>query len=168
MSKGNFTGIDWGRDDRTIICWWRDGVLIDKAAIPNLRLLNDQILVALDPDEVEKTSAGGILIPQTSTDDIMRRGTVVKTGPGEWAHKPEKRDLTVPDNWRGIVKEAQAVTYHRKPLGVEVGERVLFIKFAVSHTETAKRVQALIGKSFGLVRPTDILLVGPDVDKVTG
>jgi hypothetical protein len=52
------------------------------------------------------------------------------------------------------------------PLGVEVGERVLFVKFAVTHTETSKRIQQIVGKDFGMIQPHDILLAGPDVDKV--
>jgi co-chaperonin GroES (HSP10) len=139
--------------------------------LPDVRMHGDWLLVWLDPDPVEKVTAGGIHIPQTATDNILRTGTIVKTVQGKWASKPwlkpgkEARDGTNDD---GSPRMVVGPLYRRLPLGVEVGERVLFIKFAVSHTETSKRVQQIVGKDFGFLQPSDILLAGEDVDKVTG
>jgi hypothetical protein len=47
---------------------------------------------------------------------------------------------------------------------VEVGERIMFVKFVATNTQTAESVQHVIGKDFAMLESRDILLVlGEDV-----
>jgi co-chaperonin GroES (HSP10) len=171
MSANRRVAIDYGKDGGTIYSVWEDNQLVRNDRLPDIRMHGDWLMVLLDPDPVEKVTTGGIHIPQTATDNILRTGTVVLKGPGKWAVKPwlkpnrAARDGTNEDGSPRMVVGPQ---YRRMPLGVEVGERVLFIKFAVSHTETSKRIQQIVGKDFGFLQPSDILLAGGDVVKVTG
>jgi co-chaperonin GroES (HSP10) len=110
----------------------------------------DWLLVHLDPDQTMSTT--GILhLPDGAHEHVLRTGTVVKAGPGKWALKPIKGTKT----------------YGRVPLGVEVGERVVFVKFAVTHTETSKRIQQIVGVDYGMIQPHDVLLAGEDVRLVS-
>lgn len=151
---GWHVGIDYGTGQpNSTFTIFKDGKVVSQGEVPSVYMHGNWLLVLLDPDPVDKFTAGGLLVPQTATDNIMRTGTIVRVGPGKWADKPVKKGST---------------EYRRMPLGVEVGERVLFVKFAVTHTETSKRIQQIVGKDFGFIQPSDILLAGEDVDKVTG
>ena len=112
---------------------------MNQAVVDRLRLLHDWVIVRLDPESDIMSS--GLYKPQGSNEHSFMTGTVYKTGPGEWGTKPDD------DN-----------RYRRKPVGVERGQKVLFIKF-LSLVETTKAVRQIIGKEFGLMRPQDILLI---------
>lgn len=112
---------------------------MDRAIVDQLRIRNDWIIVELDeePDRM----ASGLYKPQGSHEHVLMTGTVYKTGPGEWGYEPDDDG-----------------NYHRKPTGVERGQRVLFIKF-INLTETTKMVRQIIGQQFGIMKPKDVLLV---------
>ena len=72
---------------------------------PNLRPLNDKVLVRpLSDEERGTTSPSGIIIPDTVDKEKTDRGEVVAVGPGRWDEDGEKRI----------------------PLDVSVGEIVIF------------------------------------------
>jgi len=71
----------------------------------NLRPLGDKVLIRpLSDEELGTTSPSGIIIPETVDREKADRGEVVAVGPGRWDEDGEKRI----------------------PLGVEVGETVMF------------------------------------------
>lgn len=79
---------------------------------------------------------------------VFRVGRIVKLGPGRWAEEDGK-----PLNKRIPITE------------VKVGDRVLFVKFIATHTETAKRVQNILGSDFAIVDRKDLLMtVDEDFD----
>ena len=99
-----------------------------------IKPMNDRIRVRIDPEK--KVTAGGIVVPETSTEGVLATGEVIDVGPGCWAEKGNKRVSP----------------------GVEKGEGVVFIKF--HHlTKTNEGVQHIIGKDELLLQPKDILLV---------
>lgn len=106
-----------------------------------LRLLGDKILVRMDPED--NTVAGGLLYkPDDAYETIMRTGEVVSVGPGRWAS-----DGDVPLN-------------KRCPVGVEVGDGVVFNRFIATHTKTAQTLhQYLLKDEEALIGPKDVLLV---------
>ena len=63
--------------------------------------------VVVIPDPTEDVSDGGIIIPDVAKNRQVR-GTVVAVGPGAWRHE----------------------TKSHAPMGVEVGDRVLYGKYA--------------------------------------
>jgi co-chaperonin GroES (HSP10) len=105
-----------------------------------LRLLGDNILVKMDPD-ADKVAGGLLFKPEEAYETILRTGEVIAVGPGRHAKRGE-RDLGT-----------------RIPLGVEVGEGVVFNRFIASNTKTAEALhQFVLEKSEALIRPNDILL----------
>lgn len=105
--------------------------------IPQVRPVNDQVLVYLEP-EMDKFAAAPSLVKPDSAkaDHVFRVGRVVKVGPGNWHHKKPIR----------------------LPVGVEPGERVLFVKFVATHTKTAESIQHALGKDFALLKSKDLLM----------
>ena len=69
-----------------------------------IRPLSDRIVV--EPAAAETTTAGGIVIPDTSDKDKPMQGTVIAIGPGKY------------------------IDGKMIPLQVEIGQRVLFGKYA--------------------------------------
>ena len=101
-----------------------------------MRLLHDNILIKLDPEK--ETIGSGLLIkPQNAHEHVLRTAKVVQVGPGRWA-------------------KGAAV---RIPVGVEVGDGVVFIKFVATHTETAKSIQKAVGLDHAIIKPEDVLLI---------
>ncbi len=90
----------------------------------NIRPLGDRILV--EPVEQEETIAGGLLLPETAKEK-PQQGNVLAVGAG-------RRD----DNGQRI------------PLDVEVGNKVLFAKYAGTEVK-------LDGKKLLIMKETDIL-----------
>jgi len=107
----------------------------------SLRLMNDWILVRMDPDSLEV--AHGLLIrPEKAYDTILRTGEVMQVGPGPMAKNTAGECLG-----------------SRIPLGVEVGEGVVFNRVIASLTKTAEALhQHVLEKDEALIRPNDILL----------
>jgi len=101
-----------------------------------LRLMNDRILLRLDP-ESNKVASGLLFKPDDAHESILRTGEVIDVGPGRWADKGDQRI----------------------PVGVEIGEGVLFIKFVATSTKTAESLQAHLAKDEALITPNDVLLV---------
>ena len=100
-----------------------------------MRMMNDYILVALDPES--SMMAGGLLHkPETANEHILRTARVVQVGPGKWVGDPAVRS----------------------PMEVQPGDGVVFIKFVATHTETAKSIQAVVGKDLAIIHPEDILV----------
>ncbi len=88
----------------------------------NVRPLHDRVIIEkID----ERTTAGGIVIPETSGEK-PQRGKVVAVGPG----KREKGDLC--------------------PLGVKVGDEVLFGKYSGTEVKVS-------GKDLLVMREEDIM-----------
>lgn len=105
--------------------------------VPKLRPMNGQILIYLEPDADKFSAAPSIVKPDTvKSDHVFRIGRVVRKGPGEWN---KKKTL-------------------RKPITVEEGTRVLFVKFIADRTATATSLQHSLGKDFALLKETDLLM----------
>jgi co-chaperonin GroES (HSP10) len=105
--------------------------------IPSVRPINGQILVYLEPEADKFSAAPSLVKPETAkTDHVFRVGRVVKMGQGRWNHKH-----TV-----------------RLPMLVEIGARVLFVKFVATNTKTAESIQHTLGKDFALLQERDLLL----------
>jgi co-chaperonin GroES (HSP10) len=102
-----------------------------------LRLMGDRILVKMDPEK--DTVAGGVLFkPDDAYETILRTGVVTQVGPGKWTKDGKKR----------------------MPVGVEVGEGVVFNRFIASDTKTAQALHgAVLEPDEGLLDPKDILVV---------
>ena len=89
-----------------------------------LRPLDDRVVV--EPLEAEEKTAGGILLPDTAREK-PQRGRVVAVGPGR-----------VNDDGK------------RQPLGVAVGDEVLYGRYAGNEVEVE-------GKEIKIMRESDIL-----------
>lgn len=111
------------------------------------KLIGDRILVELEPEadtisgiDVKLYKPGG---SEGKDSHVFRIGKVKALGPGVW----NKRKKTY------------------TPIDLEVGARVLFIKFAATHTGTAKSIQGSLGKDFAIINESDVLFeVSPDFD----
>jgi co-chaperonin GroES (HSP10) len=105
--------------------------------IPSVRPINGQIMVYLEPDAGKFSAAPSLVKPDTAkADHVFRIGRVVKKGPGEWHRKKPVR----------------------VPIQIELGARVLFVKFVATHTKTAESIQHTLGKDFALLKEKDLLL----------
>lgn len=105
--------------------------------IPTIKPANDQILVYLEPDADKFSAAPSLVKPESAKPDhVFRIGRVIRKGPGKWN---KKQTLRI-------------------PIGIEVGIRVLFIKFVATHTKTAESIQHVLGEDFALLRASDLLL----------
>ena len=96
----------------------------------NLKPLDDRIVVK--PNEAEKTTASGLVIPDTAKEK-PQEGTVVAVGPGRWSDDSGKHTL----------------------LDIKVGDVVLYSKYGgteVAHKGedllilTSRDVLAIVGK----------------------
>lgn len=101
-----------------------------------MRMMNDCILIALDPEK-DKMASGLLFKPESANEHILRTAKVVQIGPGKWVGDPSVR----------------------APMDVKPGDGVVFIKFVATHTETAKSIQHVVGKELAIIHPEDILLV---------
>lgn len=101
-----------------------------------MKIMGDRILLRLDP-ESKKTVSGVLYKPDDAHDTILRTGEVIGVGPGRWA---QERDV-------------------RKPVGVELGEGVVFIKFVATSTKTAEAIQPYLDGDEALISVNDVLLV---------
>jgi co-chaperonin GroES (HSP10) len=105
--------------------------------IPRIRPVNDQILVYLEPDADKFSQAPSLVKPESAkADHVFRIGRVCAKGPGVW-HK--KKPVRI-------------------PIDIEVGARVLFVKFVATHTKTAESIQHTLGKDFALLKSKDLLM----------
>ncbi|MCK4306523.1 MAG: hypothetical protein KAY24_19935 [Candidatus Eisenbacteria sp.] len=105
---------------------------------PKIRLLNDNVLIKLET-ESETTASGLLIKPQDKHEHVFRAGRVVQVGPGKWT-----------------VKDV------REPMFCKAEMRILFIKFVATHTESARRVQSIVGKDYAIIKDYDALLVLDD------
>jgi co-chaperonin GroES (HSP10) len=103
--------------------------------VPPVIPQNEWVLVYLEPED-EKFSGYSIIRVSDKNSHPFRIGRVLKVGQGQWN---KKKTL-------------------RKPIGVEVGSRVLFVKYVATHTKTAESIQGRLGKDFALVKNYDLLL----------
>lgn len=105
-----------------------------------LRMCNDNVLIALDEDaeRLAYLEKKGIELykPQGANEHVFRTGTVLDAGPGRWAKKGNRRE----------------------PMRAEKGMRVVFVKFAATHTDSARHIQTIIGKGQAIIKDQDILL----------
>jgi len=99
-----------------------------------MQVMNDWVHIRLDPDN-EKV--GSLFKPQGAYEHILRTAEVLQVGPGKWSKEGSKRE----------------------PMGVEVGEGVVFIRFVADSTKTAQSIQATLGENEALIRLSDIMLV---------
>ena len=96
---------------------------------------NDWILVQLD--EVSDKVANGLLFkPETAHETIHQTGEVIKVGPGKLSSKGD-----------------------RIPLGVGIGEGVLFSKFVATKTKTAEALEYHLDAGQALIRESDVMVV---------
>ncbi len=101
------------------------------------KLLGERILVRMD-EEMRMTASGTLYLPDDSEEHVYACGRVLKLGTGRTTKK-------------GVVRVQ----------GVEVGEKVAFIKF-VKETHTHKSLREVLGPDLIILGPDDILLVGGD------
>ena len=101
-----------------------------------MKMMNDCILIALDP-ESDKVASGLLFKPEVANEHVLRTAKVVQVGPGKWVGDPAVRS----------------------PMEVSPGDGVVFVKFVATHTETAKSIQHVVGKDLAIIHPEDILLV---------
>lgn len=106
-------------------------------ASKKLRLVNDLILIKLDPDT---EMVGRIVKPDGALDHVLRAGKVIDIGPGRWAEK------------KGVSLNK------RIPIDLEVGEGVVFVRFVADGTRTARAIQEHVGADYALLKPNDVLL----------
>jgi chaperonin GroES len=100
--------------------------LVKKGIIP----LNDRVLVRpFDTDEMN-TTASGIIIPDTVSKEKPEQGEVVAVGEGKWNEDGDARI----------------------PLGVKVGDRVVFSKYGYDEVKYE-------GKEYYMLREESILAV---------
>ena len=112
-------------------------MLSDGVEVPPVIPHGDKLLVHLEPEQESFSAAPSLLRPDAvKQDHVFRIGRVIRVGPGEWNKKRTAR----------------------KPIGIEVGVRVLFVKFVATHTQTAKSIQAILGEDFALIDKDDCLL----------
>lgn len=105
--------------------------------IPPIEPKGDKLLIFLEPEQDRFSSAPSLIKPEAvKQDHVFRVGRVIRAGPGEWNKKGTKRI----------------------PIGINVGMRVLFIKFVATHTQTAKGMRATLGEEFALIDKDDCLL----------
>ena len=92
-----------------------------------IRPLEDRVVV--EPFEAEEKTAGGIVLPDTAREKPLR-GKVIAVGPGRLLEK----------------------TGERVPVGVKVGDRVVYGKYSGTEIE-------IDGEEFVILRESDILAV---------
>jgi co-chaperonin GroES (HSP10) len=106
-----------------------------------LRLVGDNILIKMDPDS-DKTASGILFKPADALETILLTGVVAAVGPGKWAKRGDRNLST------------------RIPVGVEVGEGVVFNRFIASNTKSAEALhQFALDADEALIKAGDILLV---------
>lgn len=109
------------------------------------KLIGDRILVELEP-EADVISGVDVKLYKPSAEKdshIFRIGKVLALGPGTWNQK--KKTYT--------------------PIDLEIGARVLFVKFAATHTQTAQSIQGVLGENQAIINESDVLFeVSPDFD----
>ena len=112
--------------------------------IPNVQPAADKLLIWLEPEQTHFSTAPSLVrTDAVKQDHVFRVGRLCRVGPGQWNKKQTAR----------------------KPIGIEVGARVLFIKFVATHTKTAESIQAIVGKEFAIIDVDDALLeLAEDVD----
>lgn len=106
------------------------------------RPLNDLVLVKIDkPAEMR---GGLIIVPDASVNNI-RTATVLRIGPGK------------------VGKGG-----HRIPTGLEVGEKVAFLRWHLEHQNGKAQTECLrdLGDDVGLIKVQDILCTWPATEKV--
>jgi co-chaperonin GroES (HSP10) len=115
----------------------------NNVAIPKMRLIDDRVLLHLEAEADGFSDAPSLIKPEgVKPDHVYRIGRIVGLGPGKLSLKTGK-----------LI-----------PLGVELGTRVLFVKFLATHTDTGKKVAGVLGKDFAIVQTKDLLLeLGEDV-----
>lgn len=113
----------------------------------------DRILV--QPEEIEKKTAGGIIIPETETEKyeaVQMAARLVAVGPDAWKHKVETVYRVI-DGQKKMVEERH--TGYAQPWA-KVGDRVMFAKFAGSGRIGAD------GKMYRVLNDEDITAVLSD------
>lgn len=90
----------------------------------NINPLDDRVVVR--PNDAEETTAGGIVLPDAAKEK-QQRGTVIAVGPGRMLDSGQ-----------------------RSPVGVKVGDEVLFGKYGGTEIE-------LDGDEVKILRESDIL-----------
>lgn len=91
----------------------------------NIQPLNDRVLI--HPIEREETTPSGIVLPETAKEK-PQEGEVVAVGPGSWSEDGSRR-----------------------PLDLEVGDRVIYAKYAGTEVKNGD------GSEYLLVRESDVL-----------
>ena len=104
-----------------------------------LRPMNDNILIKVD--EESEVTAGGIIKPDDATESIQGTAVVVAVGPGKWT-EPKKK----------------GVQPKRIPVGVEVGDGVVFIKYLAKTRTNEQLRQWHLQERQLLIKPGDVLL----------
>ena len=108
---------------------------------PKLQLLNDWLLVKMDPES--NVMGSGLVKPDGAYESVLRTGKVMATGPGMLAKK-----------------DSDTYIDQRIPTGLEVGDGVVFNRFLASRTKIAAALQqAALSPDEALIRPNDELVV---------
>jgi co-chaperonin GroES (HSP10) len=107
-----------------------------------VRPLHDVLLIEVEPEE--KTTGGGIIIPDTKQEPV-RVGKVIAAGPGRW--------------WKN--RHTGKWAFHN--MNAKVGERVAFM-MANLQTKQGEQLCYLLDENQGLIKETDVLLVIPEGD----
>jgi co-chaperonin GroES (HSP10) len=100
-----------------------------------MKVLNDLVLIRMDPDDIKV--AGGLLFkPDNAMEHVLRTGEVLQVGPGKWSKDGAKQ----------------------VGLDLEPGEGVVFIRFVADSTKTAQSIKDKLGAEEALIRFSDVLL----------
>ncbi len=96
-------------------------------SVSDIRPLGDRVLVK--PISKEETTESGIIIPDTATKEKPEQGEVLAVGPGEMGENG-----------------------NRIPMSVQVGQKVMFTKYAPNEIE-------IEGEEYLVIREKDILAI---------
>ena len=101
------------------------------------------------PDIVNRTTAGGIEIPETvaeSRADAQSTGYLVAVGPDAWQHTTKITERLIDNEWKVVERERIGFS----EAFAKVGERVAFAKFG------GLKVEGEDGKEYRILNDEDI------------
>lgn len=105
--------------------------------------------VVVKPDDVERTTAGGIIIPDTEADKhalAQSTGTLVAVGPDAWKHTVTTTQRLIDGQWKDVER---TISGYSEPFA-EVGDRVAFAKYG------GLQVEGVDGETYRIMNDEDI------------
>lgn len=105
--------------------------------------------VVVKPDEIERKTAGGILIPDAQADKHMyaqSTGVLVAVGPDAFTHSCEVVERLIDGSWKPVERTVKG---YSTPFA-EVGDRVAFAKYG------GLQVEGEDGETYRILNDEDI------------